>query len=803
MRAVLGLAALGLRARWRGWVVLVVLVAVAGGAVLAAVAGARRTASAYPRFLQASKASDVLVSPDGTGVGGYYRALARLSGVAAVAPYVGLQTRVRGQVVAAADRRLWHLVDVPKVFDGRLPRPDRADEIALDQRGAAVLHLRVGGILAMDAVRSDRPLGAAAEDSGGVRKLRQRVVGLVVTRSSAKPVAELDKIPMILASAALMRELGPHYESWGGAAVKLKPGATLDGFRRRAEALAHRFPGLHGLPMVADQHVQAATVQRAIWPEAVALGIFALVLALTAFLIVGQATTRLLAASSAENPVLAALGMTRTQIACGRLAELGVAAAVGAVAAAGVAVAASPLMPIGTARLAEPAPGVSADMAVLGVGAIVIVGLLTAWAAWPAWRLASAQGRPFHGAATASRRPRPARWLKDAPLTMAAGARLALEPGQGRSAVPVRSALAGTVLSVLAVTAAFTFGANLLQLVGTPRHYGQTWDAAIDLQFAAITPQQTRHLLGKTPGVSGWTFGDHGIVTISGLVVPAIGLTAGKGPLLAPTLLEGHQPRTSHEIVLGTSTLRQIGGHVGQTITVTVNGHQLREQIVGRAVFPNFGRGGFTPTDLGQGAQMSIPPLADPAKPGLGFPIVLVRFTPGQPHSAATASFQRSVARFCRSLGPAPCVVSDQRPNGITSYTRIDRTPTVLAALLAIIGAAVLAQFAVLSGRHRRRDFAILKTLGLLRRQVISITAWQMTILAALALLAGLPLGIAAGRWAWALFAHELGIPATAITPLPLVLLTVPAVILIANTVAFWPGHTAARLNPAETLRAE
>jgi len=130
--------------------------------------------------------------------------------------------------------------------------------------------------------------------------------------------------------------------------------------------------------------------------------------------------------------------------------------------------------------------------------------------------------------------------------------------------VPVRSALAGTALSVLAVTAAFTFGANLLQLVGTPRHYGQTWDAAIDLQFAAITPQQTRHLLGTTRGVSGWTFGDHGIITISGLVVPAIRLTAGKGPLLAPTLLEGHHPRTGHEIVLGTSTLRQIGGTSGR-----------------------------------------------------------------------------------------------------------------------------------------------------------------------------------------------------------------------------------------------
>jgi len=136
-------------------------------------------------------------------------------------------------------------------------------------------------------------------------------------------------------------------------------------------------------------------------------------------------------------------------------------------------------------------------------------------------------------------------------------------------------------------------------------------------------------------------------------------------------------------------------------------------------------------------------------------------------------------------------------------YTQIDRTPTVLATLLAILGTAVLGQFIVVSGRRRRREFAILKALGLLRRQVICITAWQVTILTGLAVLAGMPLGVAAGRATWALFARDLGIPAAAITPFPLVLLMAPAVILIANTLAFWPGRTIARLKPADVLRSE
>jgi len=70
------------------------------------------------------------------------------------------------------------------------------------------------------------------------------------------------------------------------------------------------------------------------------------------------------------------------------LLQVGVAAAAGAVAAAGLAVAASPLMPIGTARLAEPDPGVSVDAAVLAAGAVVIVLLAVARVARPAWRLA-------------------------------------------------------------------------------------------------------------------------------------------------------------------------------------------------------------------------------------------------------------------------------------------------------------------------------------------------------------------------------------------------------------------------------
>jgi hypothetical protein len=96
MRAVLRLAAHELRARWLGWAVLALLAGLAGGAVLTAAAGARRTASAYPRFLQVYRGSDVLFSPAGSGFGGYDDALAKLPGVAAIAPLAGLNALPAG-----------------------------------------------------------------------------------------------------------------------------------------------------------------------------------------------------------------------------------------------------------------------------------------------------------------------------------------------------------------------------------------------------------------------------------------------------------------------------------------------------------------------------------------------------------------------------------------------------------------------------------------------------------------------------------------------------------------------------------
>ena len=110
---------------------------------------------------------------------------------------------------------------------------------------------------------------------------------------------------------------------------------------------------------------------------------------------------------------------------------------------------------------------------------------------------------------------------------------------------------------------------------------------------------------------------------------------------------------------------------------------------------------------------------------------------------------------FCATVQQSTCVLTGQRPNGVTGYARIDGTPEVLAGILAVLGLAVLGQFVVASARRRRRDFAVLKPSGCCAAQLSAVTAWQVTTLTGLALLVGLPLGVAAGHWAWGLFAAE------------------------------------------------
>ena len=143
------------------------------------------------------------------------------------------------------------------------------------------------------------------------------------------------------------------------------------------------------------------------------------------------------------------------------------------------------------------------------------------------------------------------------------------------------------------------------------------------------------------------------------------------------------------------------------------------------------------------------------------------------------------------------------RPSSIGDFGGIQGLPTLLAALLALTAAAALAHALVTSVRRRRRELAILKTLGFVRGQILAAVTWQATTLAGVGLLVGLPLGVALGRFIWNRFAEDLGVVPEPIVPAGSTLLIIPATLLLATLIAAIPGRMAARTQPAFALRAE
>src|SRR5271157_267452 len=810
------------RLRWRALAALALLLGIICGVVLTAAAGARRTDTAYPRLLSWANAAQVNIFPEGTGLTGYYAALARLPQVAAMSTQVAYQTVIPARhgvpeqvdSFSSPDRAFGVSADRVKILQGRLFDPAAAGQAMIDPQLASLEHLRPGGTLHLLGVPDNSKTGNPNVP------LVFRVTAIVVFDTEIVPANTNFTEPMALLSAPFSATRAGRMISFDDVAgVRLRPGASMTAFLSAAQMLAKRYPATVRLNIISPTDQVAAT-ERAIRPEAVALAVFAVLAGLIGLAVVGQLLARQLVLDSAEFPILRALGMTRASLAVLGLARLAAVTLAGAVIAVAVAVAASPLMPIGPARLAEPAPGIEVNLAVLGAGLAGIAILPLAVLIPAAWRAAGRARGPL-GVAEPATPARPSRLGsalgRAGSVAGSIGVRMAFEPGRGRTAVPVRSALAGTVVAVAAVVAAAVFGASLITLVGTPRQYGQNWNQELDLEFEGVPGSAGAKVLSVEPAVTEYAAGNYGQLTIGGEIVPAIGLDAVRGGGYL-TLLSGRAPSVPGEIALGAQTMRAIHRRLGQTVRVTVNllttsgpAAQRTMRIVGVAVFPSFGRSSFAPTDLGTGAVVPASVLSARSEPGATsfcgtsgtcYNFFLLRYRPGTDLNAAAARLTAAVTAGGCPIGSC-AVTADQRPGDIEHYAAIRDTPLVLGAVLALLAVGTLAHVLLTSVHRRRRDLAVLKTLGLVRSQVLRVVAWEASALAAAALLIGLPLGVLAGRWAWALFAGSAGVSGQADVPVPLVLLAIPATLALANLIAAGPGWDAARVRPASIMRTE
>jgi ABC-type lipoprotein release transport system permease subunit len=380
---------------------------------------------------------------------------------------------------------------------------------------------------------------------------------------------------------------------------------------------------------------------------------------------------------------------------------------------------------------------------------------------------------------------------------------MALEPGRGRSAVPVRTTIAGCALAIGAVVAALTFASSLDHLVTTPRLYGWSWDVRVET--GADTTAQTVALQRKVTDTfdrsrlaAGYSTSVISRLDVDGITVTALGVAHQRGNV-GPTIVSGRAPRQRDEIALGAKTLDRIGVGVGDTVHVRRDSGGVARafKVVGRVVLPGLGTyPGSDKTALGEGALLQRAELRK-LGPDFGPGPLLVRLAP----HASRAQLARALSQPADSTSVQ--VVGLQRPSDIVSYEHVRSTPLVLAGALALLAVATVAHALVTAVRRRRRDLALLKTLGFTRGQVSKSVAWQATTLAIIALAIGVPLGVVVGRWSWTALADDLGTVAEPVVPVLALIAALPIVALIANAVAFVPGRVAARLRPATVLRSE
>jgi hypothetical protein len=829
---------------WGVYLAVVLLIGLIGGIGMASIAGARRTESAFPKFLVASNSSNLQPqiwnlqeSLSGPATANFTKQLSHLGDVEHVASSPTMLVAMLGRNgkpepidaslfdsevnITGSTGGMYFTSDRVGVIAGRLADPSRANEMDATASAARILGWHVGETVTFGAFTPQQAQSSSFNPSAATAfsVVSVKLVGLVVF---ADQVAhdDVDRYPTdVLLTPALTKKL-QRTETLPLYGLQLKNGNNGVGMVERE--IVHALPkgtvyAFHVTSIVSGQ------VERASKPEALALGVFGLIASLAALLIGGLTIARRLWSDGGDLDVLRALGASSYTVTI--VATLGLLGSLflGSIVAGGVAILLSPVTLVGPVRQIEPSPGFNLDWTVLGVGVAVLVLGLSAMALVVAFRRArrrasTGQEALERGSALVNAAAGVGLWI---PALV--GLRFALQRGRGRTAVPVRSVLVGSVLAVLVVTATLVFGSSLSNLDSHPALYGWNWNYAISTVAGGSVPPITGRLLDHDPDVASWTGFSFGDIEIDGQTVPT--LSGAPHAALTPTILLGHALDGPNQLVVGAATLEDLHKKVGDTVTISYGSPQNAPiyvpptplVIVGTATFPAIGTSGTFHTSMGTGVlfDTNFAPAFSKATsspdPNLNGPAIeVVRLRSGVPLATALASLRRISKASNRALQADPNAAGDttsveglQRPAEIVAYQSTGATPTVLASGLVVGVVAALGLALASSVRRRRRELALLKTFGFTRRQLASAVAWQSSLSALIGVIFGVPLGILVGRWLWIIFAREIyAVPEPTVPVLQLVYTALGALVL-ANLVAALPGRIAARTSTALVLRAD
>jgi hypothetical protein len=827
------------RATWRQMWRITLLVAIIGGLLgsvaLGAVAAARRTDSAYGRYLHSVNASDVMVDVPGPFLF-VVKAIERAPGVASSAAWIGVDGNpvIRGKVdnsfltnaLTGSLGGEFYRQDKVTVLAGKLPPPGAVGEIMLTQSEADAfrrqygIQFRVGDRMTW---QFSRELTSGVSLPAGRTTFR---IAAIVSTAPALVDQFDDTAAAILTPAATSKILSfparDGYEwGFGWAALRLRDGdagvpalqSWLNRYERSLNPAATYGPVTFTIRRLA---LIKQAAQEAIEPQALALAALGGLAALALIILMAQGLAQLISRPAADAVTLRALGASRPEAATAA-AGWGVVTVLGAMllSVAG-AIAVSPLAPVGPVRTYDPARGFEADWLVLGGGGTVLLVILLVQLTWLAWR-AVRQGRELPSVQASGLVAAVSRAAL--PVTVVTGLRHALERGTGRLRAPVLATLTGSIAAVTALVAALVFGASLTGLTTHPERYGYTWNVLVQSSggwgsWPTGPNDPFAALVGRPSGLLGWSELGFGQVRFDNAEIPVMGILSHGGRAVEPPTTSGHPLTGQNQIEFGSVTMRQLGLHVGEHIKIK----SIPLTVVGTATLPSFGVVLTDHVSLGRGAMMDEATLLKIYNLPLDVTVAEANSTlisvPVYPAAAvfdfsSQAEAKALTARFIREAESKPGNAGDfytLRPElgaPVSDASQMGSQPLTLAIGVAAAAVLALALTILASVRERRRDLALLKALGLRSRQLRAVVGWQTTTILVIAAVVGVPLGIAVGSWAWTTFANSIGVVPFSVVPATGLLAGIAALLVAGNLLALWPAQLAARVAPAATFRAE
>jgi hypothetical protein len=795
------------RRRWKSLTVLALLIALATVTVLTSLAGARRGASAWNRLWARTLPATVTVLPNQPGFD--WARIAALPDVAALTRFpVTFGFEAQGYPAASsgfplADDQMTQTIERPVILAGRLFNPRRVDEVLITPKFAATSGKHPGDWLTLD-LASVQQASAGYDGSSGPPagpRIRARITG--VGRTPWGIDADAPHSPGgILTTPALFTRYRANMMGSGGqvyinALIRLKGGeGAIPAFRA---ALA-RVTGRDDIDVWDNNVTFGDPVRRVTAYEAACLLAFGLAALVAALFLIGQSVARYTSATAADLQVLQSVGMTRPQAIAAAAAGPFLAGLAGATLGVAGAIAASRWMPIGLASIAEPRPGIDADWLVLGPGWVVVPLLTLAGSAAAAAAALSAGRRrgPLRRSAVAAGAA-----AVNLPVALVVGARFALEPGRGRSTVPVRSALVGAVVGVLGVLAAFTFSAGVSDAASHPARFGQTWQLTTFLGYNG-------HDFGPASRVLRAAAADRDVTGVddariggaqSGQVsIETFTYAPVAGKRSAVVLTAGRMPASPDEIVLAPTTAQEMDAKTGSVVRLTGGTPVLRTvRVTGIGFVPPGPHNGYA-----DGAWLT------PA----GYDRIFAGAHYEFKFHAATVSLRAGtdVRAAARRLNAAAAAIPGGRavtftpPDPIPEIQEIqdlELLPVALSAFLVLLAISAVGHALSIAVRRRRHELAVLRALGITRWQARLVVTTQASLLTLIGLIFGVPLGIALGRAIWRTVAGFTPLayhPPVAVLAL---LLIAPMALLAANALAAWPQRRAARLHAGQILRSE